>query len=157
MQRAKAEARAAADQERIDRLREDILGGAAGDEAIFEAKTASWQKFSSGKTRRKSNLASPGAPGEMKSCKAGGARVGAADRACARESNEPGVVGESPHGQGSVGDEIQQGKGESRVKTTFACMLCRRGFKSAKGLARHEAQSELHRINVELRELMSKG
>lgn len=124
---------------------------------MFEAKTASWQKFSSGMTRRRSNLASPEAPGEKKSCRAGGASVGASTGACASASNEPGVIGESPHDRGSVGEENRPKKAESGVKTMFACMICRRGFKSAKGLAQHEAHSELHRINVELREVMLTG
>ncbi|CAN0480706.1 unnamed protein product, partial [Discosporangium mesarthrocarpum] len=34
------------------------------------------------------------------------------------------------------------------------CLICRRGFKSVGSLRRHEAMSELHAINMQLRDLM---
>lgn len=62
----------------------------------------------------------------------------------------PGTRGRSSqHDKGR--DESTCGSGA----TSFACWVCRRGFKSARALAHHEAKSELHLINVQLREFLS--
>ena len=60
-------------------------------------------------------------------------------------------------GQGGGGDGPAKDTKDTWGGVEFKCLVCRRGFKSVEGLARHEAQSELHRINVELSEVLSRG
>ncbi|CAM9126932.1 unnamed protein product [Scytosiphon promiscuus] len=146
--RAKAEARSAADAERIKRLREDLLGG-EDDGSKMEAKTASWQKFSATATAPKR--------------KAGGGR-----RERAKRSNAEWVTSRATV-EGSVavggGGEIESSaeaatsdrpisSGGKEAGPGYVCWVCRRGFKSAKGLATHEAKSELHEINVQLKDFL---
>ena len=169
-QRVKAEARAAADQARMDRLRSDVLGSEerAGE---VEAKTASWQKFNSTTRGRKAG----GASRLRENPKKGSAGLGPATGAEAQGVNRTGVgLGTSncaSTGKGAVGGVAPEGAGtgsaeaavtdpqqvpeEKGAKAGFACWVCRRGFKSAKGLAHHEAKSELHAINVQLRDFLS--
>ena len=164
-QRVKAEARAAADQERMERLRRDILGSEerAGE---VEAKTASWQKFNSATRGRKSG----GAAGRREKPKRGSAGLAAATESEAQGANGNGVGLNTNNGtstdksaEGGVAEGRESAEGslsgpqvsEKGAKAGFACWVCRRGFKSAKGLAHHEAKSELHAINVQLREFLS--
>lgn len=138
-QRAKAEARLAADQERMNRLREDVLGSSE-DAKEVEAKTASWQKFNS-TTAPKRRAAGGGASGRReKTRKSGGLGVGRGD------AGQEGA---------SVGPDLFNVAAEKAAGPEPVCWVCRRGFKSAKGLANHEAKSELHEINVQLREFLS--
>lgn len=154
----------------MDRLRSDVLGSEerAGE---VEAKTASWQKFNSTTRGRKAG----GAGGRRERPKRGSAGLGAATGAEAQGVNRTGVgLGTSncaSTGKGAVGGVAPEGAGtgsaeaaetdpqqvpeEKGAKAGFACWVCRRGFKSAKGLAHHEAKSELHAINVQLRDFLS--
>ncbi|CAM9156758.1 unnamed protein product, partial [Laminaria digitata] len=165
--RVKAEARAAADQARMDRLRRDVLGSEerAGE---VEAKTASWQKFNSATRGRKAG----GSAGRREKPKRGSAGLAAATGSEAQGANSNGkgldtsssastgkgagggvAAGGGSSAEGSLsGPQVSEEKGD---KAGFACWVCRRGFKSAKGLAHHEAKSELHGINVQLREFLS--
>ncbi|CAM9308692.1 unnamed protein product, partial [Hapterophycus canaliculatus] len=143
--RAKAEARSAADAERIDRLREDLLGGKE-DESEVEAKTASWQNFNAKATAQKR--------------KAGGGRRENAKRSNAEFANS-GQGGRLGVGGGSserspetAPTDRPKPPGGKAAGPGFVCWVCRRGFKSAKGLAQHEAKSELHEINVQLKDFL---
>eukprot|EP00752_Nemacystus_decipiens_P016374 g14637.t1 len=138
--RAKAEARLAADQERVNRLREEVLGS-SDDAKDVEAKTASWQKFNSTTTPKR--RAAGGASGRReKTTKTSGLGTGHGG-ACAGQ------------GGASAGPDPPEVGAEKAAGTGFVCWVCRRGFKSAKGLANHEAKSELHAINVQLRDFLS--
>eukprot|EP00903_Cladosiphon_okamuranus_P005642 g5608.t1 len=139
--RAKAEARLAADQERMDRLREDVLGSSEDAKGV-EAKTASWHKFiSTAAPKRRAGGAASGRREKAK--KTGGLGLGHGDG-----------VGQ---GNASAGPDPPNVAAEKEVTAGagFVCWVCRRGFRSAKGLANHEAKSELHEINVQLREVVS--
>lgn len=151
----------------MDRLREDVLGDE--DTGAVEAKTASWQKFTSSTPKRK--IAELGA--RHKTSRDGGAtgatsawetrgghgshcgddgttpETGTArlDKGVAAAERRDGTAAPSSHP--GVGAEHEGGG------ATFVCWVCRRGFKSAKGLAKHEAKSELHLINVQLQEFLS--
>lgn len=131
----------AADQERINRLREDMLGSSE-DAKDVEAKTASWQKFSS-TTAPKRRVAGGASGHREKTTKTGGLGVGRGNGA------EQGGTSAGPDPPNVAAEK------EEAAGTGFVCWVCRRGFKSAKGLANHEAKSELHEINVQLREFRS--
>lgn len=139
-QRAKAEARLAADQERMNRLREDVLGISENAKDV-EAKTASWQKFNA-TTAPKRRAAGDASARLEKTTKTSGLGVGG---------------GGSGAGQGraSAGPGPPDMAAEKAAGAGSVCWICRRGFKSAKGLANHEAKSELHAVNVQLREFLS--
>lgn len=138
-QRAKAEARLAVDQERMKRLREDVMGS-DGDANEVEAKTANWQKFNS-KMATKRRTAG-GASGRRENIrKSPGLGVGRGDGAGQERA--------------SAGPDAPKAAGEKAAGSGFVCWVCRRGFKSVEGLANHEAKSELHDINVQLREFLS--
>lgn len=123
----------------MDRLREDVLG--SGEDAKdVEAKTASWQKFSSATAPKR--RAAGGASGRQgKTRKSGGVGVGRGDGAGQRGA--------------SAGPDPPTVAGDKAAGAESVCWVCRRGFKSAKGLVNHEAKSELHEINVQLREFLS--
>lgn len=164
----------------MDRLREDVLGSNEGASEV-EAKTASWQKFNStakpkrrraagvgGTARRpeKTNksprvssgataVAGPGEPAKKDSqgenhWRSGPERGGLSAEGRSDSRSEGGCAG------GTVGtDPANVVREKAATGPGFACLICRRGFKSAKGLAHHEANSELHEINVQLRDFMS--
>lgn len=164
----------------MNRLREDVLGSSDGASEV-EAKAASWQKFNSKTTPKRKRAvgmggtggrgenttqstrvsseptgwAGPGTPATNESegenhwrsgpgrggLSAGGADDSRRERGCAggtSGTDPPNVVREKP-----------------AAGPAFVCLVCRRGFKSAKGLAHHEANSELHEITMQLRDLMS--
>lgn len=125
----------------MNRLREDVLG--SGEDAKdVEAKTASWQKFNS--TTAPKRRAAGGASGrrEKKTTKTSGLGVGDGG-------------GGAGQGGASAGPDPPDMAAEKAAGAGSVCWICRRGFKSAKGLANHEAKSELHAINVQLREFLS--
>lgn len=148
----------------MERLREDVLGS---EERVgeVEAKTASWQKFNSATRGRKAG----GAAGRREKPKRGSAGLAAGTGSETQRAERKGVGLNASNGTSSTdkgGEGGAAGGGESsadgslsgpqvseerRAKAGFACWVCRRGFKSAKGLAHHEAKSELHAINVQLR------
>lgn len=131
----------AADQERLSRLREDVLGSSEDAEDV-EAKTASWQKFNSATAPKR--RAAGGASGRReKTTKTSGLGAG-------RSSD-----GAAGQGGTSAGRDPPNAAADKAAGAEFVCWVCRRGFKSAKGLANHEAKSELHEINVQLREFLS--
>lgn len=153
----------------MERLRRDVLGNEerAGE---VEAKTASWQKFNSATRGRKTG----GAAGRREKPKRGSPGVAAATGSEAQGANRKGVGLNASNATSSSTDKGAEGgvaaggersadgslsgpqvSGERGAKAGFACWVCRRGFKSAKGLAHHEAKSELHAINVQLRDLLS--
>lgn len=152
----------------MERLRRDILGNEerAGE---VEAKTASWQKFNSATRGRKAG----GVAGRREKPKQGSAGFAAATGSEAQGADRQGVGlnasnSTSSANKGAEGDVAAGGEcsadgslsgpqvsEERGAKAGIACWVCRRGFKSAKGLAHHEAKSELHAINVQLREFMS--
>lgn len=172
-QRAKAEARAAADQERMDRLREDVLGNDQ-DAGAVEAKTASWQKFTSTIPKRKqgftgrrdktkrseTGVAAMGLEGPEVQDSGGHNRNSSANsvHSAGTTPSDDLVGGGRATGEGDSAEPVRSrpevGE-EKRAGAAFVCWVCRRGFKSAKGLAHHEAKSELHVINVQLREFLS--
>lgn len=126
----------------MTRLREDVLGSSEDAQEV-EAKTASWQKFNS--TTAPKRRAAGGASGRRENKKKSG-----------------GSAAERGDGAGHAGATSRAGPGPPSVAaaekaggTASVCWVCRRGFKSAKGLANHEAKSELHEINVQLREFLS--
>ncbi len=135
----------------MNRLREDVLGSGDGDgTGEVEANTASWQKFNSTTTpKRKATRGSTPGHGRENSRKggsggSGGVGVGGGEA----EGQEGGSAGVTQTDPPKVAGEETAGPG-------FVCWVCRRGFKSAKGLANHEAKSELHEINVQLREFLT--
>lgn len=166
----------------MNRLREDVLGSSDNSSQV-EAKTASWQKFNAKTTpkRRKvagvggaagrkektktsihcvSSAATPSAgPGELAIAGSQGEKHGSGFPE--RGGLRAGEGNDSRAGRGGAGGTVVGADPPNAVREKaaagprFVCLLCRRGFKSAKGLANHEANSELHEINAQLRDLMS--
>lgn len=174
LQRAKAEARERMDQERIERLRESILGDQ--DEGAVEAKTASWQRFTSTRTSssttstkrkhtgsvssrlRRNNVgetSSPPAVPTSNSINEPGADRSTSSLNSDSKMRSTGVQEDDTVGVSSSRDGGGGENGGNSGTTSFVCWVCRRGFKSANGLAHHEAKSELHLINVQLRDFLS--
>lgn len=164
----------------MNRLREDVLGSSENASEV-EAKTASWQKFNAATAQKRRMAAGVGGAARRleKTNKSTRVSSGATPSAGLGEPAIHGSHGEN-HGSGfrergglsaGGGNDSLPGRGSAggtvgadppnavREKAAagpgFACLLCRRGFKSAKGLAHHNANSELHEINVQLRDLMS--
>lgn len=141
----------AADQERMNRLREDVLG--SGEDAKdVEAKTASWQKFNSttAPTKRRAAAAGGASGRREKAQKSGGLGVG-----CRGGAGQGGASAGPDPPNVAADKAVPPHSSPPRQETgQHVCWVCRRGFKSAKGLTNHEAKSELHEINVQLREFL---
>lgn len=181
-QRAKAEARAAADQERMERLRADVLGD--GADTAIESKTASWQQFTSSRASAKprkhkkegvgiATAAAASRPAEHRSRARpdqretfrDGFTSPLAEASRSEVGRDSGNIGGGGGTKGTplgaaVDTHPGRAKGEAAVETkptatSFVCWVCRRGFKSQKGLTQHQAKSELHLINVQLRDFLS--
>lgn len=178
--RAKTEARERTDQERIQRLRESILGDQGAGRV--EAKTASWQRFTATRTSscttstkrrhtesvesssRRNDIEEtsslPTAPtnNSTNELGAGGSTSSfnsdSKVRSGLQDSSTGAVVGTDGSSGARDGSDGQENGGNDRTDS-FICWVCRRSFKSAKGLAHHETKSELHLLNVQLRDFFS--
>lgn len=113
-----------------------MLGSEHG--TTVEAKTAAWQRFTASSTKRK-------ARGDGNSGKV--ARTTPARQIGVRGEGGSFTVGASD------GDDHLKGGGDAGAG--FVCWVCRRSFKSRRGLEHHESMSELHMINMELQEFLS--
>lgn len=151
----------------MSRLRDDVLGS---DGSEVEAKTASWLKFNSTTTpKRRGGGGTAGRREKVKRNKSKGASSPVV--ACS-QGQDHGAEGSGSSVEGRGGDvgDLKMGggadaaagrsddssvAGEKAAGSGFACWVCRRGFKSAKGLAHHEAKSELHEINVQLQDFLT--
>lgn len=151
----------------MSRLRDDVLGS---DGSEVEAKTASWLKFNSTTTPKRRG--GGGASGRREKAKRNNSNGVASPGVACSQGQAYGAEGSGIGIAGSRGDvgDLEKGGGADAAAgrsdgssvaggkaagSGFACWVCRRGFKSAKGLAHHEAKSELHEINVQLREFLS--
>ncbi|CAM9159779.1 unnamed protein product, partial [Ectocarpus sp. 8 AP-2014] len=165
--RVRAEARSVQEQERMSRLRDDVLGS---DGSEVEAKTASWLKFNSTTTPKRRG--GGGTAGRREKAKRNNSKGVSSPVVACSQGQAYGAEGSGSGVEGSGGDvgDLKRGggadaaagrsdgssvAGEKAAGSGFACWVCRRGFKSAKGLAHHEAKSELHEINVQLREFLT--
>lgn len=156
----------------MDRLRASVLGEYQ-DEGNVEAKTASWQRFSekafssSTATRKKQKTHAEGGLRAKKTANSDIRSGGTSDNGTS--NNTAGVAGDTTaaeQGEGTTaegnpafsrGDRVAGGPEQATggAVASFACWVCRRGFKSANALAQHEAKSELHLINVQLKDFLS--
>lgn len=148
----------------MDSLREDFLGS-DGDGNGVEAKTASWRKFNSSKP--KSRVAARSSKGKQGAGVGEGATSGAArpnTNNVGTDMDGKGTSDMRVAGSTALGESDAQGRGSAKddrmagkkgAEATHKCWVCRRAFKSAKGLRDHESKSELHRINVQLKDSMA--
>lgn len=148
----------------------------------MEAKTASWQRFTATRTSscttstkrrhtesvesssRRNDIEEtsslPTAPtnNSTNELGAGGSTSSfnsdSKVRSGLQDSSTGAVVGTDGSSGARDGSDGQENGGNDRTDS-FICWVCRRSFKSAKGLAHHETKSELHLLNVQLRDFFS--